>query len=139
MRPILFVLLASLSLASWSQSVVTNLVRLPIFCDVAGNYKGTSTDGSTWVATIDPYTGIANVHVQSSDNATFWNGSVHRYKGAVLFSVDLPNGAAWRGKFIFSKDNVPTVSGKFLSFETDGTFNAGRENYPNATCDAYMH
>ena len=55
----LFVLLASLPLTSFSQNVVTDLVRFPIFCDVAGHYQGTHA-GGTWTATIDSYTGLAN-------------------------------------------------------------------------------
>jgi len=140
MRGYLFALLIFIPLASFSENStsITDIVRLPVFCDVAGSYKGTYTNG-TWSVLIDPYTGIASVHVQSSGNDTFGDGSVHRYKDTVLFSLDLPNGAAWRGKFVLSKNDMPTVSGKFLSFDTDGKFNAIRETNSSTICEVSVH
>ncbi|MES2208494.1 MAG: hypothetical protein V4525_17085 [Pseudomonadota bacterium] len=135
MRKILFVLLAALPLTSFSQNVVTNLVRLPVFCDVAGRYQGTYTEG-TWIADIDAYTGIVSVSVQSSKQLTMSQGNIVRDKDNVFLSVVLPDYSAWRGTFTLSE--TPTVAGKWLSFYKDGTFKAARESYPTATCKRFV-
>jgi hypothetical protein len=133
MRKILLVLLFSLPLVSWSQSVVSNLVRLPVFCKVAGTYKGTYTDNGTWSASVDPYTGIVSASVFASNNVTFATGSVQKVKDSNVFSLNLPDGSAWRGKFTLSKEAVQ-LSGNKIDFESVGAFEAKRDIYPSNTC-----
>ncbi|MES2206770.1 MAG: hypothetical protein V4525_08245 [Pseudomonadota bacterium] len=120
-------------MTSFSQSVVTDLVRLPIFCDVAGSYKGTYAGGGTWSATVDPYTGLVGASIKASNNMTFTTGNVHKVKDSTVFSLNLPDGSAWRGKFILSKEAVQ-LSGNKVDFESVGTFEAKRETYPSNTC-----
>ncbi len=133
----IFSLLILLSLAGFSDSStsVTNIVRLPVFCDVSGKYTGTYTDG-TWNAVIDAYTGIANVSVKGPNNVAFNTASVRRMKDSVVFSLDLPDGTAWRGKFTLSKTDIPTVSGNLVNFDSNGKFEALRNSPLTASCES---
>ncbi|MES2206756.1 MAG: hypothetical protein V4525_08175 [Pseudomonadota bacterium] len=131
---LMFVPIAGLSAEN---SNVTNLARLPIFCDVAGHYKGKYSDGS-WTANINPYTGIASMVLHSAESVTFIDGVIRKTKDTIQFSVDLQNGSSWRGKIIFSEATQPILEGKWINFDSNGTFNAIRENVPNAVCDTFL-
>ncbi len=95
MRKAILFFLVSLPLVAIGQSVVTDLVRLPVFCDVAGTYKGTYSDGKTWQATIDPYTGLVSASISRKNTISYSTGRVFESSGTKVFSLDLPDGSAW--------------------------------------------